>query len=67
MVSVAVAVRLAASSSNPIRDGVSAIPTARAASPPSGKMVSQRRQSGASASSASITTPLRSAISGVAL
>ncbi len=46
MVIVAVAVRQAANSSSAIRVGVSAIPTARAVSPPSGKMVSQRRHSG---------------------
>ena len=67
MVSVAAAVRQAASSSRTIRDEVSAMPTARAASPPSGRMVSQRRQSGASASRSSITAPLRTTLSGVAL
>ena len=57
MVMVAVAVRHAASSSNPIRDGARAIPTARAVSPPSGRMVIQRRHSGTIASNTIIAIP----------
>ena len=54
---VAVAVRHAASSSSATRAGVSAMPTARAVSPPSGRIVSQRRHSGTIASSTIITIP----------
>ncbi|MNE52258.1 hypothetical protein D3C80_1469230 [compost metagenome] len=57
IVMVATAVRQAASNSSPTRDGVSATPTARAVSPPSGKMVIQRRHSGVTASSNSIAMP----------
>ncbi|MNR59810.1 hypothetical protein D3C85_1811480 [compost metagenome] len=57
MVMVATAVKQAASSNNPTRDGVSATPTARAVSPPNGRIVIQRRNSGVIASSNTIAIP----------
>ena len=67
MVSVAAAVSAEASNSNTMRVGVSAIPTARAVSPPSGSTVSQRRHSGVSASNISITHSEFRACCGVTL
>ncbi len=57
MVMVAVAVRHAASSNSATRVGVNAMPTARVVSPPSGRIVIQRRHRGTIASSTIITIP----------